>query len=535
MPRGSGQWGLTHDDYGKVWYVNAGGEIGPLDFQQPIHYGPMRMEGEGKGMWKRVWPIDKIPDTQGGRRRLRNDNTLNHFTATSGQAIFRGDRLPEDIRGQLFFCEPVGRLIRRTQIDDTNGKTVLSTPHEDEEGEFMRTTDAYFRPVNMNTGPDGSLYLVDMYRGIIQQGNWTRPGSYLRGVIDTLEMAKVINNGRIYRIVHEDFDRDKTKPELLGKSAKELLPYLAHPNGWWRSTAQKLIVLKQDKSVIPALKNTVLSSTNELERIHALWSLEGLGVVDKSIIKKIINGGDDNMKIQAMRVTETAILDGDKDYLNLFAKFSTDKNPKVVLQYAQTLKRCTTGSSEAALIALQKLHNDEAGLEEVLAKMVYSYEEARIRAAKALEQKKNLIVYEKGQKFYESLCVTCHAIDGKGVQAGELTMAPSFVKSDIIDLDDPDVLIRVALHGLKGNLRGKSYAAGIMTPLKSNNDDYIASVLSYVRNSFDNKGSYVTVEQVAKIRTATKGHDMYTEAELIKLNSAYAEAVKKASEKEGDN
>lgn len=532
MPRGSGQWGLTHDDYGKVWYVNAGGEIGPLDFQQPIHYGPIRMEGEGKGMWKTVWPIDKIPDTQGGRGRLRNDNTLNHFTATSGQAIFRGDRLPEDIRGQLFFCEPVGRLIRRTQIDDANGKTVLSNPYEEEQGEFMRTTDAYFRPVNMNTGPDGSLYLVDMYRGIIQQGNWTRPGSYLRGVIDTLDMAKVINNGRIYRIVHEDFDRDKTKPELLSKSAKELLPYLAHPNGWWRSTAQKLIVLKQDKSVIPDLKATVLSSTNELERIHALWSLEGLGVVDKTIIKKIINGGDDNMKIQAMRVAEASILDGDKDYLNLFAKFSTDQNPKIIIQYALTLKRCTTESSEAALIELQKLHNDEAGLEEVLAKMVYSYEEARIRAARALEQKKNLVVYEKGEKIYESLCVTCHATDGKGVKAGELTMAPSFFDSEIIGLENPDILIRVALSGLTGPVRGKNYAAGIMTPLESNDDDYIASVLSYVRNSFDNKASYVTVEEVAKIREETKGHAMYTEAELMELDPEYKIAVEKLKAKE---
>jgi glucose/arabinose dehydrogenase len=534
MPNGSGQWGLTHDDYGKPWYTNAGGEIGPLDFQVPIQYGAIRLEGESKGTWKTVWPIDKIPDTQGGRGSLRNDNTLNHFTATSGQAIFRGDRLPEDIRGQLFFCEPVGRLIRRTQIDDANGKTVLSNPYEAEQGEFMRTTDAYFRPVNMNTGPDGSLYLVDMYRGIIQQGNWTRPGSYLRGVIDTLDMAKVINNGRIYRIVHEDFQRDKTQPKMLNKSSKDLLQYLAHPNGWWRSTAQKLIVLKQDKSVVPALKATVKSSTNELEIIHALWTLEGLGVVDKNIIKNIINEGDDNLKIQAMRVAENSILDGDKSYLEMFEKLKTHDNPKVVIQYALTLKRCTGPSAEQALVDLRKMHPDKPGLQDVFDGLIYSYERERIRLARAIAQKNNLVVYEKGQKIYETLCVTCHATDGKGVQSGELTMAPSFFDSEIIGIENPDVLIRVALSGLTGAVRGKNYAAGVMTPLDSNDDEYIASVLSYIRNSFNNKASYISVEEVAIVREATKGHDMYTEAELMKLDPDYKTAVEELKAKEED-
>lgn len=535
MPRGSGQWGLTQDDYGKVWYVNAGGEIGPLDFHHPIHYGPMRLDSESKGEWKTVWPIDKIPDTQGGRRRLRNDNTLNHFTATSGQAIFRGDRLPEAIRGELFFCEPVGRLIRRTQIDNVNGKTVLSNPYESEKGEFMRTTDAYFRPVNMNTGPDGTMYMVDMYRGIIQQGNWTRPDSYLRGVIDTLDMAKVINNGRIYRIVHEDFEPDKTKPQLLSKSAKELLPYLAHPNGWWRSTAQKLLVLKQDKSVIPTLKSTVSNSSNELERIHALWTLEGLGLVDKNIIKEIIKEGEPNLMIQAMRVAEAAILSGDKEYLDLFEHLRIHEDPNVVIQYALTLKRVMSNGSEAAIIEIQGLHQENTGPHEMLTAIVDTYEKERQRQIAALAQQKNRAVYEKGQKLYESLCNTCHASDGKGVKAGALTMAPSFVNSDVIGLKNPDIFIRVALSGLQGPLRGKTYAAGIMTPLSSNDDEYIASVLSYIRNSFGNRASYVTPEQVAKIREATKGHAMYTEAELLKLDPDYNEAVEKLKATEGNN
>ncbi len=527
IEHGRGQWGLTHDDYGKVWQVNAGGEVGPVNYQQPIHYGLLTVTDENEEAWKTVWPIDKIPDTQGGRERLRYDNTLNHFTATCGQVIFRGDRLPKDLYGQLFFCEPVGRLIRRTQIDDASGKTVLSNPYQEEKGEFMRTTDAYFRPVNMSTGPDGCLYVVDMYRGIIQQGNWTQPESYLRGVIDTLDMAKVINNGRIYRVVHEDFNRDTNRPQLLNKSAKDLLPYLSHPNGWWRSTAQKLIVLKQDKSIVPDLKETVLSSKNELEAIHALWCLEGLGVVDKAIIKKIIGAGNDNIMIQAMRVAEGSILDGDEDYFEIFAGLKTHDNPKVVIQYALTLKRCLKEGAEEELGIIQKAHPEKDGLQEYFTALIYTYEKERIRVAEALRQEKNRPTFEMGQKHYENLCVSCHAENGRGSKSGELTLAPSFFRSEIIGLEKPDVLIRIALDGLQGSLRDKTYGAAVMTPLKSNDDEYISSVLSYIRNTFGNEASYISPEQVARIREETKGHEMYTESELMELDTAYAAAVKR--------
>ena len=106
----SGQWGLTQDNYGKPWFVNAGGERGPLNYQTPIVYGNINVRGQEIGDWKSVWPIDNIPDVQGGPRRVRKDNTLNHFTATCGQEVFRGDRLPKELIGDLFFGEPVGRL-----------------------------------------------------------------------------------------------------------------------------------------------------------------------------------------------------------------------------------------------------------------------------------------------------------------------------------------------------------------------------------------------------------------------------------------
>ncbi|MFM8469959.1 MAG: hypothetical protein ACKODH_08315, partial [Limisphaerales bacterium] len=130
-PGNGGQWGLTQDDWGKPWYVNAGGERGPINFQTHIYYAALNHKEQFVGDYAVVWPIVPIPDVQGGPNRFRPDEkTLNHFTATCGAEVFRGDRLPADLRGDLLFSEPVGRLIRRTKVAVTNGVTRLSNPYE---------------------------------------------------------------------------------------------------------------------------------------------------------------------------------------------------------------------------------------------------------------------------------------------------------------------------------------------------------------------------------------------------------------------
>ena len=111
-----GQWGLGNDDYGRLFLSSAGGEVAALGFQQMPAYGELDFENDQyEGDFHSPWPIIATPDVEGGSKRLRADSTLNHFTATCGQTIFRGDRLPAGMKGDLFICEPVGRLIRRVQ------------------------------------------------------------------------------------------------------------------------------------------------------------------------------------------------------------------------------------------------------------------------------------------------------------------------------------------------------------------------------------------------------------------------------------
>src|SRR6185312_12025912 len=124
------------------------------------------------------------------------ERSLNHFSATCGVEVYRGDRLPADLRGDVLYAEPVGRLIRRDRIDVREGFTYIRNFYT--KSEFIRSTDPNFRPVNVANGPDGTLYITDMYRGIIQEKDWVGQGSYLRSVVQQYHMQDNIGRGRIW-------------------------------------------------------------------------------------------------------------------------------------------------------------------------------------------------------------------------------------------------------------------------------------------------------------------------------------------------
>src|SRR5260221_198283 len=232
------------------WSRNAGWESGPISFQTPIIYGAFNYnEGYGPG-FAEVWPLVSLRDYEGGPPRIRPDGTLNHYTASCGQEIFRGDRLPAVLRGDLFFAEPVGRLIRRARIEVKEAFTRVYNRYD--HSEFIRSTDPNFRPVNMVTAPDGTLYIVDMYRGIIQEANWVRPGSYLRPVVQQNQLDKNIGRGRIWRLVYKD-SKPGPQPRMLDETPEQLVNHNEQHNGSWRDTAPKPLFLSGVKSIVHTL------------------------------------------------------------------------------------------------------------------------------------------------------------------------------------------------------------------------------------------------------------------------------------------
>ncbi len=523
LPRGGGQWGIGMDDAGRNYYSAAGGERPAFYFQQPIAYGALDLPGQEANGFREVFPIADVPDVQGGKRRVNKRGGLNNFTGCAGQGIYRGDRLPADLKGDLIIPEPVGRLIRRAKVTRENGRTILTNAYPGTE--FARTRDINFRPLWATTSPDGAMMVIDMHRGIIQQGNWTRPGSYLRGVIDKWQIDKNIQKGRIYRLTHDTFKADK-QPRMLDESTEELVAHLAHPNGWWRDTAQKLIILRKDRdSVVPLLEKHARENKSELGRVHALWTLEGIGKISPDLIAAALADSSSLVRTAAVRVAEAHLATGEAAIVKALTNSShLDKDSEMFLQTINSIRFSRTENED--LLSLRDSLIEENGDNPVIASIknmerasLSAREKQRANAQKSARFAKSM---DRGNVIYQQLCFSCHGPDGKGTpmpgQPGH-KLAPSFVNNSRL-LSDHDNSVRTLLHGLTGDLDGKKYE-GLMVAMGTNNNEWIADITTYVRNSFGNKGGLTLPKQVAKLRTKHKDRTSpWTQQELEKLSPA---------------
>jgi hypothetical protein len=231
-----GQWGVGSDDGGRI-YRNWNEQPLFVDIVPARYFmrNPNMVRTRGlydimmdpKDMI--VWPVRPTRGVNRGYRDgvLRADGTLTTYVSAGTPTIYRGDRLPKDVYGDAFITESAGNLVHRLKIvDDGTGR--LSAKNAYAKGAFMASTDERFRPVNLFAGPDGTLLVIDMYRGVIQDGQyWT---DYLRNYIKTNNLELPVNLGRIWRVVHESTKRD-VKPSLTKETAEGLVKRLSHPNG----------------------------------------------------------------------------------------------------------------------------------------------------------------------------------------------------------------------------------------------------------------------------------------------------------------
>ena len=476
----NGQWGLTSDNYGRLFFSRGGGENAGSGFQINPKYGQLEFnDAYSEEKFSPVWSKIQNPDVQGGLSRIRKDSTLNHFTSANGQSIFRGDRLPADLVGDYIINEPVARIIRRAKVINREGKTYLESAYEAPQ-EFIASTDTYFRPVNTYTGPDGCLYIVDMARGIIQESNWTQKGSYLRGKIDYYGLSKVNQRGRIWRLVHDGYKPSEV-PKMLDIPAKNLVAYLNHPNGWWRDNAQKQLIILGDKSVVATLKMMVAGQKNSttLGKLHALWVLEGLDAINKDLLLGALKDTDPQMRRAAIWISERYIKQNDNTWIEHLGKMANDESFEVK---TQLLLSFGASKNELAKKIVQEIlaKNPNNQMLASVKKSTDKNEDAKIYGMKLASfspPERKLIV--GGSEIYKGMCSPCHGGDGKGLPTNA---APALRGAKHINADK-EIAIRILLHGLKGSIEGKTYPSE-MASMKENSDEWIASVLSYIRYEF---------------------------------------------------
>jgi mono/diheme cytochrome c family protein/glucose/arabinose dehydrogenase len=521
------QWGVSQDDDGKIWWACGGCETGYVNFEIPIQYGALpRLADQTEAGFETVWPIAGVSDTQGGMGRVRVPlGVLNHFTAGAGIDVVRGDRLPADLLGDVLVGEPVGRLIRRAKVVKTEGLTQLRNAYPG--SEFILSSDLFFRPINLKTAPDGMVYIADMYHGIIQDSQWTLPGSYLRQRIDQYKLDKVTNLGRIWRLRYDGVPAvpatpaqpnsgatpgspaipgiapNFAPPRMYGETAAQLAGHLTHANGWWRDTAQRLLILKQDMSVVPALRQMARASESLTGRFHALWTIEGLGALDATLVRGLMQDANPRMRVQAIRASETLYKAGNKSLAADYRTLTKDGDPDVAIQAMLTLNVFKAPDIAEVVTAAQSA-SKARGVTEIGNWIVRPPAGRGGGGGRVLTPEQQDLM-DRGGAIFNEICFTCHGPDGRGAplagaDAG-VTMAPPLSGSPRVQ-GHRDFVIKTLLHGLTGPVNGVTYTQ-VMVPMGTNKDEWVAAIASYIRNSFGNTASFIAPADVARVRAAT--------------------------------
>jgi mono/diheme cytochrome c family protein len=506
-----GAWGVTQDDDGKIW-IQAGASGLPGYYQLPLAYGNFSVPDQMDPELRVPYGLTRLADVQDGMPSVRRDDgAVVRATAGAGANIYRGDRLPRDLVGDYFYGEQVNRSLRRVRPRRTEGVTQIGNFYEAQKSEFIRSTDPLFRPVDNKTAPDGTIYVVDMYHGIIQEGQWTQPGSYLRAKVDQYQMAKVVGYGRIWRVTYDGMERARAQPRMFQETPAQLVAHLAHPNGWWRDMAQQQLVLRQDRSVVPALRTMARSHANELARMHALWALEGLGSLDAALARQLMKDRSPRVRVQAIRASETLYKSNDKSFAADYAAMTKDPDVDVAIQAMLTLNTLKVPSAAATIQAAMSA-NPARGVQEFGRQMLNPPAPAGGGGGGLTEAQRTLLA--RGETVFRETCSECHGQTGMGTPVGDgMTMAPALAGNPDVQ-GHPDFVVRTLLHGLTGPIAGRSYVGGTMVPQRQP-DDWIAAVASYIRTSLTNQATFVTPEQVARVRAATAGQTTpYTHPQL---------------------
>lgn len=285
------------------------------------------------------------------------------FTSACAPLIYQGDLFPEAYRDNHYSCEPAQNLIHRSLLEPKGAGYVVKRAEDGTE--FLTSTDAWFRPVNLAVGPDGSLYVVDMYREIIE--DYSAIPRYLQQqYVDGLINGH--DKGRIWRI--KASDPPKGRPWNLSKvDAGDLVAELASPVVWRRLTAQRLLLERREKKVIPALKELSVKGLTPQARLHALFSLDGLNALEPGLVERALGDDHYGVRVNALRLAERW-LDKEPGLFTKVAALANDIHPKVRLQLACSLGESNDPKSLESLARLARQDGNDPWMQAAIVSAV---------------------------------------------------------------------------------------------------------------------------------------------------------------------
>jgi len=475
MPaKGRGQWGMGSDAYGRL-YFNANSNWFEVDWATYDRQWPSK-GASVKPPTNRVFGIR--PNTALNRNyrpgRILEDGRVASVTTISGLAVHSHGAYGKDWEGAIFSMSPgtntVGAFLPEKPFPASDKYVHQLYPDAIwKEREFLASTDERFRPVNASMGPDGCLYVVDFYRGVIQHKRYLT--SYLRRQSAERQLDKPIGLGRIYRIIPEKHEKLRAPDGLVAG--------LSHPYLWWRLRSQKRIVEGDRQDLVEEIQKLAENQNAQPHaRVHALWTLVGLGKLNEKIIAQAIEDKNWFVSMTGLRLAgeSKGVADFFPDEFKSSAvKVSSRKeHPVILTKYAGTLNE--SGYPKRAVITYKDKEADWVK-----------------------KDKELLTAYRKGRDHYTVSCGACHQADGKGLP----NMAPTLAKSDWVT-GDATRLIGVAVHGLMGPIKVNGKAVEGVPPIMPAHgfmkDDQLAEILTYVRNAWGNRSGLITTDDIAGYR-----------------------------------
>lgn len=541
-----GQWGITNDDAGRLYYNNNSNPIfGDFVQSNQVNANPYleskNLEKQNLSTSRRFYPSHPTLINRGYNEGAFDEaGRVKQFTSACSPLIYRGEQFRADYYGQAFVCGPEGNLVKRFKLETTNGK--IEAKATSEGSEFLVSNTETFRPVNLNNGPDGALYVVDMRRAIIQHRAYMT--SYLKELIIKNKMDSLPITGRIFRVA-DSTNTVKALPDLSQLSLPEWVPLLQSTNGWQRKMAQKKLIYGKDKSVIETIIKIAKDDKNPLGQIQALWTLEGMNALSAEVLITI-KAGNASVSSQLILLAKT-ILNSTNEaaLLPIFEKAVASNNFDQQLQVAHSLSKITAPKKDKMWMDLATSHIDNPIMSEALASSIAGKETKLLPIIEKLQKesvlvtvltktienitndnRKELVISigdqtdprTRGFELYQTYCGTCHGMDGKGMDG----LAPPLYQSEYTD-GPPEHIVLIMLNGLQGpiTVNGEIYeGAAVMPGIRQNpdiSDKDIKDIIAFIKNGFTSKPVWFNMKEsaITQLRAATTDRkEMFTEEAL---------------------
>lgn len=283
--------------------------------------------------------------------RPNHPEQAGYFSSAGGMGICLSPEFPSDIRGALFVCDVVANLVHRDVLLPDGPVFKASRAPDETESEFLASTDPAFRPVGLESGPDGAMYLLDMQRDVIEH-----PDYIPAKVREKLNIRAGDDRGRIYRITPKA-GLPAVSPNLQNAASAVLADHLGHPNPWWRLTAQRLLHERKALDQTTKLREMAASDGRPFARLHALWTLRAIGALAPKDVARALTDASPGVRENALQIAGW-LLPQETDLHALVIRAAQDSDSRVRFQAAQTLGHVGTDLAVGTLRDLYRADSE---------------------------------------------------------------------------------------------------------------------------------------------------------------------------------